>query len=331
MIFDVHAHIIGIEPNRNGNYLCPTGRMSLPLRLMLQSMRKTLGGGPEDSLDAALKKQVWQWASESRADRIVLLAMDGAYQEDGQSDLERTRVMTSNDFVADFIAGHPKLLFGASVHPYRKDALDELDRVALRGASLIKWLPSAQNIAPDDPRCIPFYERLAELQIPLLTHTGVEHTLAAFDDRLNDPSRLAPALRRGVTVIAAHCGTRMFLHERSRFGEWMRLAREFPNCYGDLSAFALPLHGAALRRILNDPVLSTKVVYGSDFPTPPMPLWYLPRLGWRRTMALRAVQNPFDRTLLMTKGMGVPDPVFARAGGLLKTQDAARLSLKGNL
>jgi len=118
-----------------------------------------------------------------------------------------------------------------------EQALEELRRVAARGACLVKWLPSAQNIRPDDPRCFPFYEALAALGMPLLSHTGCEHTLAAYPDAFNAPLRLVPALERGVTVIAAHCGTRLFLHERSWFGQWRELALRHPNLYGDLAAF----------------------------------------------------------------------------------------------
>ena len=106
------------------------------------------------------------------------------------------------------------------IHPYRRDALSELERLAGRGACLIKWLPGAQNIRPDDPRCFTFYEAMAHLQIPLLCHTGNEHTLKAFPDELNDPRRLVPALERGVTVIAAHCGARLFLHEQCHLRHW---------------------------------------------------------------------------------------------------------------
>ena len=322
MTFDIHAHIIGLRSGRDGNYLCPPRQRSLPLRMMLRKVGRLTASPAGASANPALKQLLWQWVSESRVDRVVLLAMDGAFLQSGRPDVEHTLVVTGNDYVAEVVAGHPKLLFGASIHPYRKDSIEELDRVVQMGACLIKWLPSAQNIAPDDPRCIPFYERMAHHRIPLLSHTGVEHTLAQFDNALNDPQRLVPALRQGVCVIAAHCGTRMFLHEPSRFKQWVGLAKEHANFYGDLSAFCLPLHGQPLRRILADADLLSKVVYGSDFPTPPMPLWYLPRLGWRKGMALRRILNPFDKALMTIRELGVPEQVFSRAEQLLRIPTA---------
>ena len=67
--------------------------------------------------------------------------------------------------------------------------LAELERLIESGACLVKWLPSAQNIQPDHPRCFPFYDLLAKHKVPLLSHTGGEHTLKAFPDSLSDPRR----------------------------------------------------------------------------------------------------------------------------------------------
>ena len=138
-------------------------------------------------------------------------------------------MVADNDFVAGLAATSGKILFGASVHPYRHDALAELERLIESGACLVKWLPSAQNIQPDHPRCFPFYDLLAKHKVPLLSHTGGEHTLKAFPDSLSDPRRLVPALDRGVTVIAAHCGTSLFLHEKSYFRVWQEMALRHEN------------------------------------------------------------------------------------------------------
>lgn len=318
MIFDIHAHIAGFASGQEGNYLCPPSRMNFILRMLSKKIQFRIRSEPGNTPDEKLQHMIRRLLDGTQVDRVVMLALDGVYQPDGSLDLHSTQMIASNDFVARFAASHPKVLFGASIHPYRKDALEELDRVVANGACLIKWLPSAQNIAPDDPRCSAFFERMAHHKIPLLSHTGIEHTLARFSDSLNEPRRLVPALERGVTVIAAHCGTHMFLYERSWFKEWMKLAREYPNFYGDLSAFCLPLHGQPLRRILREPDLLRKVVYGSDFPTPTWPLWYGSRLGWCTAVDIRKISNPFENGYRMMKALGVPDEVFNRAGELLK-------------
>ena len=312
LTFDLHVHALGVAGTSGGLHLCPAGNRSLMLRHLVRRMARL------ERVSGGLRAQMETWMHQSRLDRFVLLALDRAHRDDGAPDLAHTRLAVDNDAVADWAQTQPKALFGASVHPCRPDALAELERLAQRGACLIKWLPSAQNIAPDDPRCLPFFERLAALRLPLLTHTGVEHTLSAFDDDLNAPRRLRAALERGVTVIAAHCGARMLLHERSYFEEWRRLALEFPNCYGDISGFGLPVHGCMRRALLRDPLLATKVLFGSDFPMHVFPLWFAGVLGWRQALRLRALANPFDQAAQLMQSLGLPDAVFTRAQDLLR-------------
>jgi predicted TIM-barrel fold metal-dependent hydrolase len=255
---------------------------------------------------------------ESLLDRVVLLALDAPYSEDGTLDTTHNTVVCTNGYVAALSGSNRKTLFGASVHPYRTDALEELQRCIDTGACLVKWVPSAQNIDPRNERCLPFYDMLAAHRLPLLCHTGCEHTLAGRRNELNDPTRLLPALKRGVTVIAAHCGARMLLHERSYFDAWCRLALEHEGCFGDISAFVIPTRMHLLARIIRDERLVSKVLYGSDFPGFPDLASCLFKIGFRRTLALKREQNPINRSLRVLQELGLPDSVFSRAGGLLR-------------
>jgi len=57
-----------------------------------------------------------------------------------------------------------------SVNPYRPDALAELERGAKRGARMVKWLPNAMGMDPSDELCDPFYQKMKELNLILLSH-----------------------------------------------------------------------------------------------------------------------------------------------------------------
>ena len=93
-----------------------------------------------------------------------------------------------------------------SVHPYRSDALEELERGAARGATMVKWLPNSMGIDPSDPLCDAYYDKMRELGLILLSHGGEEKAVdAAEDQRLGNPLLLRRALDRGVRVIVAHC------------------------------------------------------------------------------------------------------------------------------
>ena len=171
--------------------------------------------------------------------------------------------------------------FGASIHPYRRDAVAELERCVKAGAVLCKWLPITQGFDPADPLCYPFYEALAHYRIPLLSHTGWEHVLPRIDPTVAAPARLVPALERGVTVIAAHSGTGAVPGEGSYLREFLRLAREHERLYGDTAGMNLPSRWRSYEALLTDNVAREKLVHGSDWPVPAFPRPW--RHGWRES------------------------------------------------
>jgi predicted TIM-barrel fold metal-dependent hydrolase len=218
------------------------------------------------------------------------------------------------------------MLFGASVHPYRPDALAELERCVAAGAVLVKWLPIVQNINPADERCLPFYDALAHHRLPLLCHTGGEMSLPYLNFDYADPELLVPALRRGVTVIAAHCGTRSRLFEKDFLPAFLRLAREHERLYGDTAALNLPTRSYAYRSLLNDEAVRAKLVHGSDWPivsVPPL------RAGALKALRLLATEgNWMRRDVLAKRALGLDDAYWRRAATLLRLPPGAATGAK---
>lgn len=317
MIIDIHVHAAGLNPGIPGNRISPPFRRSRTFKRFMRRTGLADGDCVREDADDLIKRRLLGLLEKSTIDRAVFLALDAAYHDDGTRDDDGTVLATDNDYVADMTEGTNKALFGASIHPYRPDAVAELERLAARGAALVKWLPSAQNIRPDDARCLPFYDALARLGIPLLCHTGNEHTLKAFSNALNHPERLVPALERGVTVIAAHCGTRLFLHERCHLSAWRKLALKHERLYGDLSAFGVLTRARPLRRLLKSPRHQDRLVYGSDFPAQPLPLSCIGWISLREAWRIHCMRNPFDKSLALMRAMGTPAIVLERADHLL--------------
>ena len=171
---------------------------------------------------------------------------------------------------------------------------------------------------PADPRCFPFYEALAQLGIPLLAHTGGEKTLPNIDIGVADPALLIPALEHGVTVIAAHCGTRSAPGEKCFVDTFVRMAKEHERFYGDTSALNLPTRAYAYRRILDDPEVRSKLVHGSDWPIPPIPM--PSNHGWRGAAALLRERNALRRDVTIKRELGLTEPEYwSRAATLLRT------------
>ncbi|MCZ7655906.1 MAG: hypothetical protein M5R42_19030 [Rhodocyclaceae bacterium] len=65
----------------------------------------------------------------------------------------------------------------ASIHPYRRDCVEALTRAAAEGARAVKWLPAAQGMNPSSPLCDRFFEALAKLDLPLISHAGEERAV----------------------------------------------------------------------------------------------------------------------------------------------------------
>lgn len=99
--------------------------------------------------------------------KAVLLAWDA----EANTGLPRL----TNDYIAEAVKRHPDVFFGfACVDPWKgKMALEEVER-AVRELGLIgvKFQQSAQAFYPNDRRFYPLWEKIAELGVPVMFHTG---------------------------------------------------------------------------------------------------------------------------------------------------------------
>jgi uncharacterized protein len=313
MIVDCHVHVSADTPEHG--FLSPRVRDSLLFRFMRWRLGLTWENGAAAERDVAAKLAA-TIAGTEQLDAAVVLAFDAVYDSDGQFDRERTHFYVTNDYVAELAAKHPKMLFGASVNPYRQDALAELERCMNLGAVLLKWLPIVQDINPADQRCVPFYEALAHYRLPLLCHTGGEQALPNLNLAYADPALLVPALRRGVTVIAAHCGTKARPGETDFTAAFMRLAREYENLYGDTAALSLPFRSYAYRVLLGDALVRGKLVHGSDWPILALPPGRC--LGIREALRLMSERNWMRRDILIKQQLGFDEAYWRRAATLLR-------------
>jgi predicted TIM-barrel fold metal-dependent hydrolase len=312
MVIDCHVHLAAT--------VMPRGRMSQKLlgSLPFKFMRWRLGLDPAgEAFDSELVTLVDRLIQETPTlHAAVMLAFDGVYDRQGRRDDDNTHLYVSNDYVAQIVREHStRMLFGASIHPYRTDAVAELERCAANGAALIKWLPIVQNFNPADALCEPFYEALAALNMPLLCHTGGEQSLPNLDKSVADPNLLIPALKRGVKVIMAHCGTRSRPGETDYLPTFVKLAKEYEHCYGDTAALNLPTRSYAYNVILNDPIVREKIVHGSDWPILPVPP--TTRIGIIASLQTWSESNWLKRDVEIKRKLGFDENYWNRASKLL--------------
>jgi uncharacterized protein len=245
---DVHVHLAG---NGKGGMDCWQRRRWI--------MRPFLWAGARDidlecgfgdlRFDELYLNKLLKWVSESMLEAAVLLAEDWVRDDQGAVRKDLSDVFVSNDEVIAAVKRSPKLLAGVSIHPARPDALDELERCAAAGAVLLKLLPCVQNVDCNLLKYKTFWTKLAELGMPLLAHTGGEFFVRSCRNDLKSPLCLRLPLECGVTVIAAHCGTRALPWDGDHFGEFIKMRKDFENFYGDLSALSHITHLKSLERL----------------------------------------------------------------------------------
>ena len=283
-LVDYHTHVVGVGAGGTGNLVNPAMRSPRhPIKYLKFSVYRH-ACGITDVKDAD-REFVVRLADQARHiehhGKYRLLAFDKNYRPDGTVNLEKTEFHTSNEYVFNVAVEFPDLFIPTmSVNPYRKDALEEVEKWARRGVRLLKWLPNAMGINPADPRCDPFYRRLKELEVVLLSHSGEEKAVEAEEDQLlGNPLHLRRPLDHGVKVIAAHCaglGANPDLDDPTRrrtpnFDLFMRLVADKTYeglLFGDISAMTQQNRLACLTTILKRTDLHPRLVNGSDYPLP---------------------------------------------------------------
>ncbi len=302
-IVDCHAHACLFSGDDEGNIFRPP----LMKRWLPGYLKKRCGiprddPSPNDTYLALLAREI---SESDYAQKAVVLASDGIYDERGELDASRTCFLITNDYVCKKTGSYGELLFGASINPARKDALNELERCREHGAVLNKVLPNIQHFDPGEQRYVPFFRKMAELNMPLLAHAGYEFTLPGANQELGDPARLRTALEAGVTVIIAHAGSTGLPFGEKYFGTVQRLVATYPRVYLDTSALTLPSRAPMLFKLRRCDKLLQRCIFGTDYPLPSYVFPYAFSLPRGKLKEITGVKNYFDRQILLFKALGI--------------------------
>jgi uncharacterized protein len=304
-LIDVHVHAAAFPDGNNGCLMSPSFRKGLVVWFIKRKMGLK-GADPGVMNQQYVDRLVADVKSSRRISKAVLLAFDGVYDETGRLDLKRTTCLISNEYVGGIVARYPELfLLGASINPQRRDAVDELDRVFSIGAKLVKFLPNSQAFDPSDSRYKSFYRLLADKNIPLLSHVGVEHSFTVYDQKLGFPGKLQTALETGTTVIGAHgCGSNSLIRGKF-YAMFLKLMAAYPNFFVDLSALSLPIAAGMIFHLRRHPEYFDRYLFGTDYPLPACATPFVGHLGFIRQCELWNMRNTFDKQAAIFEGLGL--------------------------
>lgn len=297
-LWDTHVHLIGVGDSGSGIWVTPAmDSLNHPMQYAQKRFylnAACANGTP--NMDLAYLERLMRLQDEfPRGTRLMLLAFDYHYGQNGERREDLTSFHTPNAYALALAKRFPERFVAiASVHPYRPDAIEALESAARDGARAIKWLPPAMGMDPASPRCDRFYEALARLRLPLLTHAGEELAVHGGDAQaFGNPLKLRRALDHGVTVIVAHCaslGDGIDLDKGQNaarvsnfelFARLMNEPRYEGRLYGEISAMTQSNRlGKPLDAILDRSEWHARLLNGSDYPLPAvMPIFSLKRMA----------------------------------------------------
>jgi hypothetical protein len=178
-----------------------------------------------------------------------------------------------------------------TVHAADDDPAAVVDEACrIWGFGGIKLHVQVQRFHPDDPRMLPVYERLVELDRVLVIHVGTgPHT-----NEYSGLARFARVLERvpGLRAVICHMGA---FETRAA----LRLLDRFPGLYLD-TTMALTAASTPFTRI--DPATvraddlrqyADRILFGSDFPNLPYPYEEERRGLWARDLPLDVYRRIF--------------------------------------
>jgi predicted TIM-barrel fold metal-dependent hydrolase len=281
-LVDFHTHVLAIGTSVKDAFVNPRMREGVNLdRLKFLIYASAANVKNIDNADQEYAARLVHLARASKhAGQYRILAFDKHYNSDGSVNLAKTNMYVPNRYVVELARTHPDIFSPViSVHPYRWDALLELEKWAEAGVRYVKWLPNAMGMDPASPALEPFYRKLKQHNMILLSHAGEEQAVEAEEDqRLGNPLRLRKPLDMGVRVIIAHAASLGECDDfdnggkKTCFDLFLRLMDE-PKyrglLFGEISAMLqfnrMP---APFSTLLKREDLHPRLVNGSDYPLP---------------------------------------------------------------
>ncbi len=315
MGIDIHVHLFGTGDSGSG---CRVSREKTN-GLLFRFLARKLGlRGRAETLDESYVLALAEQIRGSGLGRAVVLAQDAVYDERGRPDWRRTHFFVPNDYLFEVAARHPDAMIPCvSINPRRADAIEELDRCAANGARVLKIHPPTQDVDLADRRYMPFFRRCAVLRMVVMVHTGHEHSAPIMNVRHASPRKLELALDEGCTVVACHCGTGWWWDRPDMLPDFLRMLRRHRNLWGDTAVLGSAGRVRDLLRLLADHGIADRLLHGSDFPFPSLPLAFTTALGVKRAIALQRVDNWMRRDFALKEALGIGKASAERAERLV--------------
>lgn len=285
-VWDSHVHIVGVGDvevagKQERVWVNPKMESYWHPILKIQKNFYMNGGCVDDGrIDDSYIERLVQISQEMPSGyKSMLFAFDWYHNEQGQPDKSHSIFHVPDQYVANIARQHPQHFeWVASIHPYRQDCVDALEKAHALGARAIKWLPSGMGIDPASPKCDRFYQKLQDLALPIISHTGRESAVQGGDQAHGNPLRMRRAMDHGVRVLLAHCASDGYDEDLDHNNQSIKSFDLFSRLmdtpayeklvFGEISALTLFNHAWAIKPILARQDWQHRLINGSDYPLP---------------------------------------------------------------
>lgn len=300
---DIHVHLFGTGEDGSGCRLSKATSEGPLLKYLAGELRL---GQRAKTIDEAYVLALAEHVEKSGLDKAVVLAQDAVYDRNGQPDWGRTHFYVPNDYLFQVVARYPRSMIPCvSINPQRVDAIAELDRCAAKGARVLKIHPPTQGVDLLEKKHAAFFRRCAELKVVVMVHTGHEHSAPIVSAGLANPRKLALPLEEGCTVVACHCGTGWPTDRPDMLPDFLAMVRKYKNLWGDTAVLGSPGRVRDVQRLLADGDAKERLLHGSDFPFPAVPLAFAGIIGLKKAILLQAIQNWIERDLALKEALRI--------------------------
>ncbi len=313
-VLDLHVHLLGVGQGGTGCMISPAIQRGALFKLLIHKLGLRERA---ETLDEAYVLALEEQLRGSGLNRCLLIGQDAMYDAAGKPDWRRTQFYVPNDYVAAVARRFSDVMLPcASINPARRDAVDELDRCLAIGVTALKIHPPIQGVDIADKVHRKFFRRCAEAGALVLVHTGHERSAAVVDIELARPEKLRQALDEGCTVVACHSGSGRPTDRPDMLPEFVKLLHDYERegtLWGDTAVLGSFLRSRDFGRLLADEFVASRLLHGSDFPFPSLPVEFAPRIGAELAASLQANANGLAQDFELKKALGIGQASAERA------------------
>lgn len=280
-VWDSHVHLVGTGDSDSGIWFNPQmDSLRHPILKLQKHFYMNGACADSEAIDTSVVTRMVGLHQDMPAGvKSMLFAFDWARDAHGTIQKDHAIFHIPNDYAANIAKQYPEHFeWVASIHPYRPDAVDALVQAKAQGARAIKWLPSSMGIDPASAKCDAFYQKAADLHLPIITHGGAEKAVQGGNQAHGNPLRVRRALDHGVRVVIAHCASEGHDEDYDNQNKPIKSIELFTRLmedpqyegllFGEISALTLVNHAWAIPQILGRTDWHKRLLNGSDYPLP---------------------------------------------------------------